>query len=132
MHCIVYIRQDTCLPQLVLGFSGSLDSDYAIRAPYLRTCCCNFTVPETVASYVPFSGGSLNSASKKKISQSRITCRALISGVVVQIQDKDRHIEALSKLVQAAEDQTADAMKLVGVLKQQRDSKPAIGLSTVL
>ena len=55
----------------------------------------------------------------------------------VQLEDKDRHFDALCKLVQAAEDQTADAMKLVGVLKQQRDaqqrdSQNSTGLSTIL
>ena len=47
----------------------------------------------------------------------------------VQLEDKDRHIEALSSLVCAAEEQTADAMALVAVLSQQRDqhsTSPAV------
>lgn len=70
----------------------------------------------------------------------------------VQLEDKDRHIEALSSLMRAVEEQTADAMALVAVLSQQRDqhtpthavvtaasavtaaanAQPPTGLSTIL
>jgi hypothetical protein len=38
----------------------------------------------------------------------------------VQLEGKDSHIEVLTRLVQAAEDQTADAMQLVSVMKHRK------------